>query len=125
MLKVLVPVNVCAPPVPTTFPVTPCAVVASSCERESEKSRAETPCSTDAPTECDLEVEPSIPRVTVKAVPTLPVTSTISSLAVSFSIISVNGYCEGRPVAAASEKLVLVVLESTALESVVLAAVEL
>lgn len=49
----------------------------------------------------------------------------ISSLAVSFSRIKVNGYCEGRPEAAAKEKLVLVVLESTALDNVVFAAVEL
>jgi hypothetical protein len=47
----------------------------------------------------------------------------ISSLAVSFSRIRVNGYCDGRPDAAASE--MLADPESTALDSVVLAAVEL
>ena len=36
-----------------------------------------------------------------------------------------NGYCDGRPEAAANDKLVLVVLASTALDNVVLAAVEL
>jgi hypothetical protein len=117
--------RVCAPPVPTISPVTPCADVPASCVRKSEKSKAETPCSTVAPTECDLELVPSTPRVTVYAVPTRAVTVTISSLAVSFSRISVNGYCDGKPVAAASDKLVLVVLASTALDSVVLAAVEL
>ena len=124
VVKVL-DVKVCAPPVPTISPVTPCADVPASCVRKSEKSNAETPCSTVAPTECDLPLVPSTARVTVYAVPTRAVTVTISSLAVSFSRISVNGYCAGRPVAAANVKLVLVVLASTALDSVVLAAVEL
>ncbi len=39
--------------------------------------------------------------------------------------MSVNGYCDGRPDAAASDKLVLDVLASIAWDSVVLAAVEL
>lgn len=124
-VRVFGPVSVCAPPVPTTSPVTPCAEVAASWLRDSEKSRADTPCSTAAPTECDLADEPSTPRVAVKVEPTFAVTSMISSLAVSFSRINVNGYCAGNPVAAAKEKLVLVVLASTALDSVVLAAVEL
>lgn len=106
-------------------PVTPCAEVAASCDLESEKSRADTPCSTVAPIECDLALVPSIPRVAVKVEPTLDVTSMISSLAVSLSRIRVKGYWFGKPVDAAKEKLVLVVLESTALDKVVLAAVEL
>ncbi len=57
--------RVCAPPVPTISPVIPCALVAASCERKSVKSRADTPCSTVAPTECALELVPSTPRVTV------------------------------------------------------------
>ena len=59
----VLPARVCAPPVPTTSPVTPCAVVATSCERDSAKSRALTPCSTVAPTECDLAPDPSMLRV--------------------------------------------------------------
>jgi hypothetical protein len=51
------------------------------------------------------------------------VTVTISSLAESFSRIRVNGYWDGRPDGAASKMLALD--ESTELESVVLAAVEL
>jgi len=42
-------VSVCAPPVPTTSPVTLCAVLATSCARDSVKSLADTPCSTIAP----------------------------------------------------------------------------
>ena len=51
VVKFFAPVIVCAPPVPTMSPVTPCAEVAASCERKSEKSSADTPCSTVAPTE--------------------------------------------------------------------------
>lgn len=50
VVKVLF-VKVCAPPVPTISPVTPCAEVAASCDLDSEKSRADTPCSTTAPIE--------------------------------------------------------------------------
>ena len=55
--------NVCAPPVPTTSPVTLCAVDATSCARDSVKSLADTPCSTRAPTACDLAPELSMLRV--------------------------------------------------------------
>lgn len=56
-------VKVCAPPVPTTSPVTLCAVDATSCARVSVKSLADTPCSTRAPTACDLAPELSMLRV--------------------------------------------------------------
>jgi len=55
--------NVCAPLVPTMSPVTLCAVDATSCARDSVKSLADTPCSTRAPTACDLAPELSILRV--------------------------------------------------------------
>jgi len=55
--------NVCAPPVPTTSPVTLCALDATSCARDSVKSLADTPCSTRAPTACDLAPELSMLRV--------------------------------------------------------------
>jgi hypothetical protein len=55
--------NVCAPPVPTISPVTLCALDATSCARDSVKSLADTPCSTRAPTACDLAPELSMLRV--------------------------------------------------------------
>jgi hypothetical protein len=57
------------------------------------------------------------------AVPVLLVTSTTSSFAVSFSRISVYGYCVGRLAAAASSRLADV--EVIELARVVLAAFEL
>lgn len=54
--------SVCAPPVPTTSPVTLCALDATSCARDSVKSLADTPCSTRAPTACDLAPELSMLR---------------------------------------------------------------
>ena len=62
--KVFVPLSVCAAPVPTTSPVTPCTdVVATSCWRDSVKSRADTPCSTLAPKACALAPDESMLRV--------------------------------------------------------------
>jgi hypothetical protein len=55
--------NVCAAPVPTMSPVTLCALDATSCARDSVKSLADTPCSTRAPTACDLAPELSMLRV--------------------------------------------------------------
>lgn len=55
--------NVCAPLVPTMSPVTLCAVDVTSCARDSVKSLADTPCSTRAPTACDLAPELSMLRV--------------------------------------------------------------
>ena len=54
--------NVCAAPVPTMSPVTLCALDATSCARDSVKSLADTPCSTRAPTACDLAPELSMLR---------------------------------------------------------------
>jgi len=62
--KVFVPVRVCVPPVPTTSPVMPwISVVATSCWRDSVKSRADTPCSTLAPKACALAPDESMLRV--------------------------------------------------------------
>ena len=53
-------VNFCVSVVPTTEPVKPCTPEeAFTCAFGSSKSRAETPCLTDAPAEWDTPVEPS------------------------------------------------------------------
>jgi hypothetical protein len=63
----------------------------------SRKSRADTPCRTEAPAPCSTAVVPSTPRVTVNVVPATAVTSITSSEAVSESTIIVNG-AAGYPV---------------------------